>query len=551
MNAGYVRLSRDDDRRNYVSIENQKLILRQYAADRGASIDRWYEDDGISGYLFDRPGFQRLMADLDRDIDTVYVKDFSRLGRHNAKILLLLDEFQERGKRLLAVDDHYDSMESNDDMIGIQTWFNERYVKDTSRKIKGAIGARQKAGTLITRPPFGYRRNAADKTVLEIVPREAELVRSIYRWYLSGLGYRRIAERLTALGTPTPSMMQRERELSEGRLSRRAAAAQWSDRMVKGILDNDFYTGTLRLRKRSRNTVHGTDKRVPREEQFVFENHHPPIIDREAFALVQETKETRNRTHYRGSRRPWTPSGLPSPFGTCLFCADCKRRLTPIRRRASGKERSYYICSSYNSGGPRGCGRAHLIREKDLTKDVLTYIRVCRNALEDRIAAFDPGDLDEAEAAHDRGRELSDAVSARKKQLKILLAQKAADLAAAEGSERLIGEAYDSAQRELTAQIRALEIRAEELGAAASAGNSAPENALETADRILSEGVLERRDVELLIDRIDVDENGMPRIRLKYGWPSSAGGSPAAGLNAGERKLPAAAQEPESASGPP
>ena len=41
-----------------------------------------------------------MMADLDKDIDTVYVKDFSRLGRHNAKVLLLLDEFQERGKNI-------------------------------------------------------------------------------------------------------------------------------------------------------------------------------------------------------------------------------------------------------------------------------------------------------------------------------------------------------------------------------------------------------------------------------------------------------------------
>ena len=46
MNAGYVRLSRDDDKRNYVSIENQKLIINQYAADHGVVIDRGYEDDG-------------------------------------------------------------------------------------------------------------------------------------------------------------------------------------------------------------------------------------------------------------------------------------------------------------------------------------------------------------------------------------------------------------------------------------------------------------------------------------------------------------------------
>lgn len=75
-----------------------------------------------------------MMADLDQEIDTVYVKDFSRLGRHNAKVLLLLDEFQERGKHLIVIDDNYDSMDSSDDTIGIKTWFNERYVKDTSKR---------------------------------------------------------------------------------------------------------------------------------------------------------------------------------------------------------------------------------------------------------------------------------------------------------------------------------------------------------------------------------------------------------------------------------
>lgn len=144
MNAGYVRLSRDDDKRNYISIENQKLIIKQYAASQNTVIDRWYEDDGVSGYKFDRPGFQQLMEDLDKDIDTVFVKDFSRLGCHNAKVLLLLDEFQERGKRLVVIDDNYDSLSPDDDVIGIKTWYNEKYVKDTSKKIRRVLGARQK-----------------------------------------------------------------------------------------------------------------------------------------------------------------------------------------------------------------------------------------------------------------------------------------------------------------------------------------------------------------------------------------------------------------------
>ena len=68
MNAGYVRLSKDDDKRNYSSIENQKLIITQFAAEMGEVIDHWYEDDGVSGYIFDRPGFNDLMADLEKDI---------------------------------------------------------------------------------------------------------------------------------------------------------------------------------------------------------------------------------------------------------------------------------------------------------------------------------------------------------------------------------------------------------------------------------------------------------------------------------------------------
>lgn len=221
MNAGYVRLSRDDDKRNYVSIENQKLIINQYASNNGMVIDRWYEDDGVSGYIFDRPGFRQMMADLDKDIDTVYVKDFSRLGRHNAKVLLLLDEFQERGKHLIVIDDNYDSFDSSDDTIGIKTWFNERYVKDTSKKIKRAIGARQKEGTLMTKPPFGYCRDTKDKSIIKIVPKEAEFIKMVYDLYISGSGYRKIANYLTDQDIPTPSMVQREREIEEGRISKR------------------------------------------------------------------------------------------------------------------------------------------------------------------------------------------------------------------------------------------------------------------------------------------------------------------------------------------
>lgn len=541
MNAGYVRLSRDDDKKNYVSIENQKLIINQYAAEQGAVIDRWYEDDGISGYIFDRPGFQQLMTDLEKDIDTVYVKDFSRLGRHNAKVLLLLDEFQERGKHLIVIDDNYDSMDSSDDTVGIKTWFNERYVKDTSKKIKRAIGARQKEGTLMTQPPFGYRRNEKDKNVLEIVPKEAEYIKMVYDLYLSGSGYRKIANYLTDQGVPTPSMVRHARELEEGKLTKRAVASKWSDSMIKDLLDNDFYIGTFRLKKRARNTVHGKDKRVPKEEQCIFENHHPAIIDKATFSLVQELKEKRNRTNYRGSRGQWIGTEIPNPFGSCLFCKDCGSRLTPIKRQTSSRERKYYICTTYNTKGRRYCEKAHLIEENDLMEDVLNYIKLCRNALCEVISAYNVKDFEaEKKSVEEKRQELQSAIQEKKTQLKVLLTQKVKDLSASSGNEDLINETYGAMQDDLFAQIHGLELHLKELD---ETSLETPEvkdklrNALDVVDKIIAGGTLDRRDIELLIDRIEVDENGLPEITLKYGLSNLISYSPADEMNHRENTI--------------
>lgn len=78
---------------------------------------------------------------------------------------------------------------------------------------------------------------------------------------------------------------------------------------------------------------------------------------------MQELKEKRNRTNYRGSHGQWLGSEIPNPFGSCLFCKDCGSRLTPIKRKNSSGERKYYICTTYNTKGRRYCEKAHLIEE--------------------------------------------------------------------------------------------------------------------------------------------------------------------------------------------
>ena len=62
--VGYCRLSRDEDKENFISIEEQKRIIKDYAKSRNWNLtdDDFYIDDNVSGYTFTRPAFSKRMT---------------------------------------------------------------------------------------------------------------------------------------------------------------------------------------------------------------------------------------------------------------------------------------------------------------------------------------------------------------------------------------------------------------------------------------------------------------------------------------------------------
>jgi len=156
--GGYCRISKDEDRKNYATILSQQAIISYYVESRGGKIAKWYIDDNISGYGLDRPAFNEMLDDLGNGtINGVASKDLSRVGRHNALVLLFLQNLKEVNKQLIAIDDNYDSFRDDDDVIGIKTWYNERYVKDISKKIKSNIQNKMREGKYMSALlPYGY-----------------------------------------------------------------------------------------------------------------------------------------------------------------------------------------------------------------------------------------------------------------------------------------------------------------------------------------------------------------------------------------------------------
>ncbi len=86
-NAGiYIRLSQEDQDKKYESdsesVVNQRELLKDFVRNNGFNLIDEYVDDGYTGTNFDRPGFQKLLQDInDKKINLVIVKDLSRLGR--------------------------------------------------------------------------------------------------------------------------------------------------------------------------------------------------------------------------------------------------------------------------------------------------------------------------------------------------------------------------------------------------------------------------------------------------------------------------------------
>ena len=509
---GYVRLSRDDNKRNYSSIENQKKIIQQYAEENNMIIRHIYEDDGISGYSFNRPDFQKMMASLDT-INIIVAKDLSRIGRHNAKVLLFLEEMEEMGKRVILIDDNYDSFYSDDDIIGIKTWDNERHVKNTSRKVKRIKRMEQESGTLVSQTPFGYTRHPLNKQMILIDEEAAAILNLEKEIYLDGNGIRKTAEILSERGVPTPSMIDKERHESLGLVYNKQVAYQWSFGMVKDTLFNDYNNGILRTHKRERVTINGKDKKVPKETQYVFPNHHPKIFDDDTMKLLNEVKDSRHHSQYRGQR------AHVNLFSGCLYCKDCGWKLTAINRPNRGK---YYICGTYNKKGKQFCQHAHLVTEETLMDALVKYLVLCRDSLADIIQNFDLSKLKvETYTPTDSKQRLEAELEKVKEELKVLITQKVKEITANPSMNEIITETYAALQSDKMERISAIEKTLQDLTKEPHIPSTTIKPSLQTALDILNEVLekkeLSRKDIEVLARKIIVDKDGNVDIYLKHG----------------------------------
>ena len=527
--AGYCRISVDEELdRDNTSIENQKAIIEDFVRQKFPdSTLTFYEDRDKSGYTFDqRPSYQKMRRELmDHRKDILIIKDFSRFSRRNSRGLVELEDLRDAGVRIISIGDNID-FPNDDDWLKIQFQFliNEMPVTDTSKKVKSVIRRRQADGAWLCAAPYGYILNKQKQ--FEIVPTEAEIVREIFRLYLDGWGYKKIANHLTDTGVPTPRMSEQLRKEAEGEESRRTAKKDWAIVTVQGILDNDFYIGTLRQGKYTRKKINGRDMKRDELDHIVIEHHHQPIIDYRTFATAKALRESRSTAHYRGQKK------YDNTYSGFLECGDCGSPMFAMSRRDI---KDAYRCGTYHRRGLKGC-TSHHIRVDKLDELVKLYVQKVKDnsaAMLERLNADLAREQEDVAETQRAAENLEVTLLDLQEELKATKRQRIRDVMKHPEQEATLEETYDELESDLVRRMEGVQHQidlAQDKKNTIIRVNRAAKTALEVFDDILNKPKLDRNDLQLIIQKIKVYEDHI-EVLLKADIDALLRSDPAVGAD--------------------
>ena len=370
--ALYCRLSQEDLQAGESgSIQNQKLILQEYADKHHFCNIRFFVDDGMSGVSFEREGLQAMLREVEAgNVATVITKDLSRLGRNYLKTGELIEIiFPEYGVRYIAINDGVDTSREDNEFTPLRNWFNEFYARDTSKKIRAVKQAKAQKGERVNGEcPYGYIIDPTNKNRLLPDLETAPNVQKIFELYTKGLRMCDIQRWLEENQVITAGALRFQRT-GLTRYQRGAAVPYtWSDKTIYDILSRQEYLGhtvtnkTQKVSYKSKKT-----KKIPVENRYFFPNTHEPIIDEVTFELAQKRLSTRNR--------PNTSDEIDI-FSGLLFCADCGYKMGLQRGAGTLPRKHAYMCGAYRNRARTGsvC-TTHYIRKSVILDIVLADLR--------------------------------------------------------------------------------------------------------------------------------------------------------------------------------
>ncbi len=366
----------NEDERESGSISTQKAFLKSFCKENKLNVYDIYVDDGVSGATFDRPDFNRMILDIEnKKINMVLTKDLSRFGRLSSKISYYLEEFFiEKGVRFIAITDDIDTghIETSEEMVQFKSFFNEWYVRDTSRKVRNGKKTRAREGKVMTTyPTYGYKKDPLDYNHYIIDTDIAPIIREMFMMARDGFTATQIAKKMNDNKALLPS------EICGNNHTRKNAIRRgWNRNTVNRILKNVTYMGwvsngnTKKVNYKSKKTLV-----MPKENRIIVKNMHTAIIDEETFEKVQDMIETRKGV--RTKTYDWLLKGL-------IYCKECGKKLSLVPQRRKDKTLFYFRCNTYACNVHVGLCTPHSSNLEKTTNLIIDMIKQkCKDILDE------------------------------------------------------------------------------------------------------------------------------------------------------------------------
>ena len=282
--ALYARYSSDNQRD--ASIEDQLRICRARAEREGWTIIDSYTDRAISGASLLRPAVQELISDaLKGRFDVILAESLDRLSRDQEDIAGLYKRMRFAGVSIVTLSEG----EVSELHIGLKGTMGALFLKDLADKTRRGLRGRVEKGRSGGGLCYGYdvirTTDPDDRGEREINPAEANVVRRIFRVYLSGQSSRTIAMTLNREGISGPQGKEWGPSTIHGNPKRGT-----------GILNNELYIGRLVWNRLRYMKDPDTGKRVsrpnPESEWVVQEVPDLRIVDQDLWDAVKKRQKS-------------------------------------------------------------------------------------------------------------------------------------------------------------------------------------------------------------------------------------------------------------------
>ncbi|MBR1743942.1 MAG: recombinase family protein [Lachnospiraceae bacterium] len=345
--AVYARLSAErEDTLERGTIDNQIDFIKDYIEKQeDMETVGVYVDDAFTGTNFERPGFNRMMADMRAGkINAIVVKDLSRLGRDYLETGNLIERvFPMFEVRFVAILDGFDSSKSAAElMVSVTNIANALYAQDISKKICSSKHEKMERGIPVGTLPYGYKAVIGSDKVRQMVVDEeaAAVIRRIADYYMQDRKASEIAEILNSENVPTPYQYRYRNQ--PGKLALKPHL-RWNSELVADLMRNEVYTGKYIMGKDMK-CLYKHEKRhiTDKADWKVFENHNEPIISYDEFIQINAKRPVKNGD-------PEREVNLLKGKVVCGKCGSAAKFWSDHRKRR------VYLCNKKSRFGKKAC----------------------------------------------------------------------------------------------------------------------------------------------------------------------------------------------------